>query len=172
MNITAVELDQWLNQRTPEHHAAAHHRLGDGFSDQLLAARQESIAAVEATGITDRPTEITQPPEWLRLSMLDTFIGWVRGTGRTCLHAPHPLRPEPVSACAWKPGIVVCAQCHPLLAAHGDRDRTCDRCGHLCDGIDAGDPIYPFVVWFGALAFHTGLCQPCRDDTNQTPAHD
>ena len=78
------------------------------------------------------------------------------------MHAPTHRRPEPVFSAAWRPGLVVCTQCLHLLGVTGVADRTCDRCGHVCDGIEAGDPIYSGTVFVGELGYQFGTCGDCR----------
>jgi hypothetical protein len=108
-------------------------------------------------------------PDWMRLGSLDTFLHWVAGEARVCMHAPDPRRPEPVFAAAWKPGLVTCGRCAFLLKAVGDDDRRCDCCGHLCAGVDAGDPICTTTVWLGALAYQAGVCGDCHTDFADPP---
>lgn len=98
--------------------------------------------------------------------------------GPTVVHAlraqvpPHLLdqasatrRYELIFACAWRPGLVVCAHCIPLLKAPTKlADATCDRCGRVCTGPATGDGIHPLVVQIGALTFSAGACRDCRPD--------
>lgn len=69
-------------------------------------------------------------------------------------------------AAAWRPGLVVCAACLVLLTlpARSVATRTCDGCGHVCAGVDAGDPIHPCAVGFGSLIYRFGVCGGCRPD--------
>ncbi len=110
--------------------------------------------------------DIAELPEWLRLDLLTTWTGWTAGTGRTCMHSPHPDRPEPVFAAAWRPGLVACARCvHLTVLARGSRaDRTCDRCGYVVAGIEHGEGIHPGRVTFGPIVFAYGTCPDCRPD--------
>ena len=71
---------------------------------------------------------------------------------------PNPDRPEPVFAAAWKPGLIVCALCTPLLKLVGEADKTCDGCGHACAGVDVGDGICTVTVMLSALSY--AACLP------------
>src|SRR4051794_40271824 len=97
--------------------------------------------------------------EWIRLSVIDTLLLWTHGNAKVCIHAPDPLRPQPVWTAAWRPGLVVCTGCTHLLKAVGDADKTCDCCGHVCAGTDFDDPIYPSTIWRGPLAYQFGTCR-------------
>ena len=173
--ITAVELDAALAELT-----AKLAELTPGELDELRAAipagiraqaDQANAARAQSIGWTihdeDDRVGFVSPPdidEWLRLGALDALASWIDGHGRTCMHAPDHRRPEPVFACAWKPGLVVCAACLYLLDVTGPADRICDCCGHLCAGIDGGDPIYAGTAWLGELAYEFGTCGDCRPD--------
>ena len=169
---TAVELDDMLAKLTPELLAQIrpHFPVPGAYVDQLRAAQAESIAAVEAAeNGTARYHPSAGIDDWLRLALLDTLIAWTAGTAKTCLHMPDWRRPEPVWSAAWKPGLVVCSRCLYLLeVASAQIDRTCDCCGHVTAGVDAGDPIYPTTVWFGQLAYSAGACHNCRPATAAT----
>jgi hypothetical protein len=109
--------------------------------------------------------DIATLPEWLRLDLLTTWAAWSAGTGRTCMHSPHPDRPEPVSAAAWRPGLVACARCVHLtvLPPGSTADRTCDACGHVVAGLpDEG--ISPGRLTFGPMVYGYGVCPECRPD--------
>jgi hypothetical protein len=173
MNITAVQLDDILARLTPEMVAVIAHTQPVGRRDQLVAAAAEAIAiakqGMEATGGGEaHELQHDNVPGWIRLGLLDTLIQFGAGTGRTCIHMPHIDRPQPVWSCAWKPGLVVCAACTPLLKAVGVMDQTCDRCGHVCDGVDAGDPIYALGVVLGPLTYSAGACNDCCDNGTTT----
>jgi hypothetical protein len=161
--ITAVELDAALGRLTPELLAELVAAAPPGFAayvDQINAATAHSISAHKGSERVELMAR-TDVDEWLRLGLLDTLIGWIDGRGRTCMHAPDYRRPEPVFGCAWRPGLVVCGQCLHLLDVVGEADRTCDVCGYICGGADAGDPIYVGTVWVGALAYEFGTCGDC-----------
>ncbi len=78
---------------------------------------------------------------------------------------PNPNNPEPVWACAWKPGLVVCTYCLHLFKLAGDADKVCDCCGRLVTGIENDDGIFTLTVWIGALAFQAGACRHCYRDS-------
>ena len=176
-NPTAVELDDFLarlesewEQLTPEQRnyvAAELSRVNNvAYTDQLAAARRDGIALSEfTTGKAAQQMPTARVDDWLRLGLLDTFTKWIAGKGKTCYHNPNYMRPEPIWACAWKPGLVVCNYCQHLLRAADIVDSTCDCCGHVCAGINAGDPIYPVTIWFGALGYRAGMCSDCRTNS-------
>ena len=106
-------------------------------------------------------------PEWVRLTLLDAFTTWASGRGSTCRHQPTPDRPEPVLAAAWRPGLVACMRCAHLtgLPSGSAKDRTCDRCGRVCAGLEHGDGIHPGMVQLGPLIYQYGTCRDCRPST-------
>jgi hypothetical protein len=168
--LTAPALDDLLCQLTAEQKAALNRRANPALVDQLRAAQAESVALMELA--ENQPGGARALPhadidEWLRLGLLDTLCKWVKGTARTCMHAPDPRHPQPAWAAAWKPGLIVCTHCLPLLKLFGDKDRTCDLCGRICAGLDHGDGIYTMTVWFGGLAFSAGMCAECRPNCTQ-----
>jgi hypothetical protein len=140
--------------------------------DQASAAANDThriltaIADATANGQI-HPMTAAQHPDWVRLGMLATLATWIKGTGSTCIHNPKPTRPQPVLSAAWKPGLVVCAHCTPLLRLpRGSiQDRTCDGCGTV---ITDGARLYSSIAALGMFAYHIGACEPCRywpDDT-------
>lgn len=146
--------------------------LGDmipGLRDQVRAAVNEAdqrvavgLAAGVYTGV--RPLAALQHPAWVRLGALDTLVAWLAGMGSTCTHDPHPTRPQPLVAGAWKPRLVVCLKCTHLLRVGltADTDRTCDGCGRVVAGLDGGDPIYPSALHVSVLQYGFGVCADCR----------
>lgn len=155
-HLTALELDAALTALT---HRGPNPQgtTTTALSDQIAAARRESMNLYRARGVT--PRAAPAPPDWLRLPMLDTLCQWISGTAQTCRHAPTPHRPEPVWACAWRPALVVCRDCLPMLRAVGDTERTCDRCGHRSSGPE--HPITLLTVWLGGMAYTAGACPDC-----------
>lgn len=142
--------------------------------DQLDAATDDAhqfmtAVAHAALGESDpRATDAAAVPGWIRLPLLDTLTTWMDGQARTCRHQPHPDRPQPVVAAAWRPGLVVCAGCAYLTALprNSKRDRTCDRCGRVCAGLEHGDGIYPGLIQLGPLVYQYGTCAGCRPETS------
>jgi hypothetical protein len=169
--ITAVDLDDALAELTPEARAEMQASAPAGWTalaDQVAAASGQSVAwAEQAENKRVEDARRTDVDEWLRLSLLDVFIQWTDGRGKVCMHQPDYRRPQPVFSAAWRPGLVVCAACLHLLGVTGAADRTCDRCGRVVEGVDAGDPIYGGTVWLGALAYEFGCCGDCRPDLGE-----
>ncbi|MDL4815478.1 hypothetical protein [Actinomadura opuntiae] len=165
----ALQLDELLCDLTPDQAAALRAALPTGFRDQLDAAAthtRQSLAAATAAGVLTRhaPIPTADHPAWIRLGITDTLVRWHAGSADTCMHAPHPLRPRPVFAAAWRPGLVVCGACGHLLAIppDSDTDRTCDGCGKVTAGPAHDDPIYPLTIVCGALTYQAGACRDCQ----------
>ena len=109
------------------------------------------------------PGQWQQMPPWVRLQLLDTWLTWSTGKARTCVHVPVVERPQPVFAALWAPGLVSCGPCSQyLLRLTGEADRTCDGCGRVVEGLEAGDGIHPCGVMFGPLLLFWGACGECR----------
>ena len=156
--ITATELDAILAELTPEVHARLT-KAASSHADQIEAAQAESIRLLEC--LEDRRVlrvARSSVEDWIRLGVLDTFIGWADGSGRTCRHMPDYRRPEPLFACAWRQRLVVCLRCVGLLKVTGDAAFTCDCCGRRCPEAEG---IYAATVWFGVLAYDFGACTDC-----------
>lgn len=137
------------------------------FLDQADAAARHAAHVLDQLGpkLDARPEDVAAAdiPGWLRLSLADALAGFLTGRADTCRHAPTPARPQLVAAAACKPGLVVCGACaHQLVAGPtgGPADRTCDRCGRVCSGLD-DDGISPGVVRYGPLVFTFGVCSDC-----------
>lgn len=142
---------------------------GVGFGDQVEAAgnaARRNCESLIGTGQKTQPTRSDDVPSWARLGALDALTGWTRGTCRTCVCAPSPHKPQPVVASAWRPGLVTCAQCVFLMdtGLSDIEDATCDGCGHVCSGPEAGDGIYRSAINIGPLTYLVGLCERCALD--------
>lgn len=130
------------------------------IDDQLDAAIAESFD--RAGSLLGGIAGVRTAAGWMRLGACVAVADWIEGRARTCEHQPHPMRPEPVYACAWKPELVVCADCMYLLDPDtAESDATCDGCGHRCVGVGAGDGIHPGALVFGPLTFLSGMCERC-----------
>lgn len=134
--------------------------------DQLDAAADQVYTGLERSSGTEKMLHIPAPehPGWIRLGLLTAFITWCSGKSATCLHDPHPMRPQPVAAAAWKPGLVVCARCQHLLELPKGsvKDRTCDSCGKVTAGVENDDPMWPIRVAKGPFIYLAGACRDCR----------
>lgn len=138
------------------------------YSDQMSAAQDEALAtskqAVTEGAFKTLAEGYTRDlPGWLRLGAFTALVEWTLGQGSTCMHDPHPMRPQPVYAAAWRPGLVVCARCPHLFALRhsSERDRTCDCCGKVVSGVIAEDPIRPSMVHIANLTYSVGTCMGC-----------
>ena len=76
------------------------------------------------------------------------------GGSRTCLHAPtwHGW----LVAAAWRPGLVVCPQCAPMLRPRRGTEFACDLCG-----TDNPGDCQPAAVAAGRLLLVYGACGDC-----------
>jgi hypothetical protein len=166
LKINAVEFDELLSKLTYESLAPLRDAVPTALHDQIEAAQTQALSTVEAvaeqTGQTMGYLPTRDVDEWLRLGLLDTFVAWVQGDATTCRHAPALTSPQPVWSCAWHPRLVVCGWCLPLLSAADEiADATCERCGYVTTGVDAGDPIYTLTVVAGVLTYQAGTCTDC-----------
>lgn len=110
-------------------------------------------------------------PAWVRLQILDVALKWSRGQISTCRHSPDPTRPDPVVVGLWRPDLVSCPLCSAeLLRLVGDPDRTCDGCGRIVAGPEAGDPIYPTTVTHGPMMISWGACGDCFTPPPKVPS--
>jgi hypothetical protein len=116
---------------------------------KALAAQRPADAAPQPGGV----------PDWVMVSGLETLSRYALGLGSTCMHNPDPLKPRPVYACAWRPGVVACADCAPrLFRLVGEADKRCDQCGAISDRVNTA------LAPFGLLTFLFGLCAGCFGD--------
>jgi hypothetical protein len=124
---SAIAHDEWLRNLTPQQWAERDAAAPPGSLDQLGAAGAEAVAIAEAI-LGNRAESIAtcDVSDWLRLGLLDAFTTWAAGKGKTCLHASHYSRPEPVWSAAWKPGLVICGLCTHLFRMTEQADYTCD----------------------------------------------
>jgi len=164
-----IALDDLLLAASSATVRALRARVPGHLLDQADAAAGDARTLLgrvaEATGTTPREMDPGDVEDWLRLAGVDALRGFLDGSARVCTHNPTPRRHEPIFACAWRPGLVVCARCIPMLKAPTRvADLTCDRCGRVCAGPAAGDGICPLVLQIGALTFNAGACTDCRPD--------
>ncbi|MFI6513578.1 hypothetical protein ACIBCT_38745 [Streptosporangium sp. NPDC050855] len=142
------------------------HAAGHGWIlDQADAATRDTnsvlTAAAAAAGSNALHLNLVDHPDWVRLGLLDTLARWAAGQASTCMHSPNVMRPQPVLAAAWKPGLVVCAACaHLLQLPKGSaRDRTCDACGVV---VPSSGAIWSTAASHGGFVYQVGVCEPCR----------
>ncbi|GGQ23673.1 hypothetical protein [Streptosporangium pseudovulgare] len=133
--------------------------------DQADAAARDTCntltTAAAATGSTPLSLPLDQHPDWVRLGLLDALAAWITEQATTCLHQPHPARPQPVISAAWRPRLVVCSACaHLLRLPKGSaKDRTCDGCGQVVPDHGA---IWSAAASHGGFVYQYGVCEPCR----------
>lgn len=167
----ALLMDALLTEAPPEVVEEFRRRLpthGTEFDDQMQAAVADTDAlAIDVSTMIDARRSAVMPadvPAWVRLGMFATLAQWGSGTADTCMHNPSPARPEPVTAVAWKPGLVACPACggHLFrLPRNSDADRRCDGCGRVTRGLEHDDGIIPSTVQMGALLYTVGACSDC-----------
>ncbi|MER7280488.1 hypothetical protein ABT369_39225 [Dactylosporangium sp. NPDC000244] len=168
--ITLAMEQLFLHPDFPKLAEHVHKLLPVDAADQHGAANRHTRELASAIGDHLNSTRIEGGPDavpgWLRLGVIEAWIGHCSGTADTCRHSPAIGSPQPVLAAAWRPGVIVCGRCTHLLppVRNSVQDRTCDGCGHECAGVDADDPIYPSVVQLGSLIFQFGMCDSCRLD--------
>src|SRR5690606_34913467 len=114
-----LALDDLLCDVAPETLAAVGDRFPAWYRHQARAATTQIHTGLQnaaARGTIDHTAAMpaSQHPGWVRLSVLDSLVRWFAGTADTCIHNPHPSRPQPVMSAAWKPGLVVCGRCTRL----------------------------------------------------------
>jgi hypothetical protein len=140
MPPTPVDLADQLDSATADAHRYAQQLIGD-------------------------MADVGEAPGWARLGTFDALVRWMQDDSRTCMHNPEPLRPAPVYACAWKPGLIVCTECtHLLRAPNRTADMTCDGCGYVCASIEDGEGIHRSTFIFGPLTYLMGFCGRCLDE--------
>lgn len=165
----ALALDDLLARASPADVEALRALVPTGLLDQADAATAEVrglLDRVTATGdLADRfDLPSGDHPSWVRLGLTTTLASWCTGMAATCLHGPHPSRPQPVHAAAWKPNLVACGECIHLLALprNSDADRRCDGCGTVTAGPDIDGGIHQCMATVGALTYYFGACEGCR----------
>lgn len=166
MNL-AITLDDLLHHPNLTHivEDARTHTEAASYSwlhDQAQAAPQHILTTITAAGGGDiLPLGFNDHPGWVRLGLLDSLTRWVTGKSATCLHNPHAMRPQPVLAAAWKPGLVVCAACPRLLSLRkgSPKDRTCDGCGTV---VPSTGNIWANATNYGEFVYRFGVCDGCR----------
>lgn len=173
VGAAVLAIDDLLTQATPEQVAALRAYVAANptpLGDQVLAAARHtdemmnSWAAEQGSRADLLPASIY--PDWVRLGLLHALVAWLMGDpgAHTCPHSPSPNHPEPVFGAAWKPGLVICHLCGHLLQLprNSAADRMCDGCGRVTEGVEAGDPVYPVQVAYGAFIYFMGCCQGCK----------
>jgi hypothetical protein len=155
--------------RTPEF-AEARKRAPVGYMDQLIAAEREGAKYVQEalqmghlTG--ERMMNARDNPSWVRRPMFEALTIWVTNMGRVCLHNPSAKRPQSVYAAMWRPRLVVCAHCTPMLSMPGRglsvQDRTCPGCKRITGGPDTGE-LHLHGVQSSVMTFAFTVCTACR----------
>lgn len=159
----------WLKTADPDDLAALAATAANtlpGWRDQYQAAARETGNACRVTVARSGGTCLPggRVPDVVLLQALDILARWCDGGIRLCLHAPHPSRPEPVATALWRPGLIVCGRCPHLLTLRPGSvaDRSCDLCGHVAEGTEHGDPIYPATFQHGPLVVLFGACRDCH----------
>lgn len=141
------------------------------YKDQLDAAERESAEYVRAaltTGdvIDQRMMTAQDNPVWVRRALFEALIVWTANMGAVCVHNPSARAPQPVYAAMWRPRLVVCAHCTPMLTMAGRglsaQDRTCPGCQRITGGPGSGDELLFRGVQVSMLTFAFPVCAACR----------
>lgn len=168
MTASAVALDKLMSRLTDADRAEMRSRAPVHLLDQSDAATSQAERLFKDMGSAMKATiggaDYGDVPDWLRLSLVDTWAGFIEGTLDTCQHAPRIDRPQPVVAAVWRPGLIVCTACIYLTKATGAADLTCDRCARVRAGLERGEGIHPCSISFGPLLYFYGLCPDCLRD--------
>lgn len=158
----ALAIDDLLTEAPPEVRAALVDAVPPQLRRRIEGVSHDLVAGMSALGSPQAvgPREV---PPWVRLCVLETWSRWALGTADTCMHAPRIERAEPVSAAAWRPGVVACGQCsHLLTLPRGSAaDRRCDGCGRVTAGPEHGDGIRPCVLKVATMLYLLGACERC-----------
>lgn len=173
-DINALQLDEFVSL-PPEFRGQIEAEVPAWYKDQMGAASsdtEELTAWITKGKGQNCEVNFSDIDDWMRLGLLDTMAQWLNGKARTCIHDPNPMRPEPVLMAAWKPGLVVCVSCSPLLKIFGDADKTCDCCGHICAGPENNDSMRVMTLRNGAVIYQAGVCQGCRFKFDKGENHD
>lgn len=148
----------------------ARERAPVDYMDQLNAAERESSQYVRealASGdlLNERMLDAADNPPWVRRPMFETLIAWVTHMGQVCVHNPSSRRPQPVYAAMWRPRLVVCAYCTPMLSMSGRglsvQDRTCPGCKRITGGLST-DELHLHGVQSSVMTFAFTVCSACR----------
>jgi hypothetical protein len=171
VTTTVLALDKMLRNLTDADRAEMRARAPVHLLDQLDAAAAQSERLFKGMGAAMKATvggvDYANVPDWLRLSLVDTWARFIGGTIDTCQHAPRIDHPQPVVAAVWRPGLIVCAHCIHLTKATGTADLTCDRCARVCAGLDHGEGIHSCSITFGPLLYFFGLCPGCMTEHSE-----
>lgn len=172
MTTAALALEQLMTHpRYPELAAKLRALLPAHIVDQADAAVDETTLFTKALSVLlDARSGAVRPedlPGWLRLGLLQAWVGFASGQASTCRHSPTASSPQPVFAAAWKPDLVTCGNCVFLFSLRGDSDAdaTCDSCGHCCAGPAVDDGVYPAMIQLGPLVYQYGTCRDCTPST-------
>lgn len=136
---------------------------------EALAHRDATIEALlkafaDQRGGQRRLVEHSKIPDWIRLGAVSALAQWVAGESETCTHVPSPNgAPFAVIAAAWKPGLVVCAQCQHLIAGLSEEEEMrCDCCGRITTMEEGG--IHALSISTGSIMYRAGACASCIPD--------
>jgi hypothetical protein len=141
----------------------------DAAASDLASQTNREMAILQQTGYYGpgfwNEASSDELPAWIHEGWREAFEPWTRGEARTCEHTPNVFAPQPVYACAWRPGPVVCADCQYLFAAASvAEDRTCDGCGRVTAGPEKGDPICAGGITKDFMSYRVGLCRTCTPE--------
>lgn len=142
--------------------AAGYRALIDQGDAATREARHNLYSEARATRAVVKHIRHPEHPEWVRYGLLTAVVAWTVGEAQTCPHSPDPRHPQPVTAAAWKPGLVVCVRCPHLLELPRDsaENWTCDGCRTVVNPGEGGR-IKALTLSYGAFTYRIGICTGC-----------
>ena len=120
----------------------------------------ESTMALLSHHLTHAQIAATSP-EWFMRGWYPAVAGYLLGWDESCPHHPDPLKPQAVTAAAWRPGLYVCRRCVELLDVPDTPEGGyyCDACRTLCP--PEGPPVKELARAVGEFLYIVGLCPRC-----------
>jgi hypothetical protein len=129
--------------------------------DQLSAAMRHVQTVIrDLADANDERIVTTRPSGWLLAQGLALQAAMNGRTARACRHVAYA--PAVAYAAVWKPGIITCAACRPLLAPDPAEDLICDKCRKHTPG-----GLHPCAVAVGPILLAFGVCPTCLPDVDK-----
>jgi hypothetical protein len=119
---------------------------------KMVEQAYQRMPVNQADQIAAGARKLGKLPAWTLLGLIKAVADWDYDNSRACDHCPRDLT-GPAHFAAWKPGLVVCAECTHLL---GDAQR-CDHCGKPDD---SGLETCNIIV--GSINYHVATCDDCQ----------
>lgn len=128
------------------------------LADQVTAATRQARTALLEAGPAGWGDTVQVPtlPAWLAEHWNALRAAITAGTAQACKHLA--AGPRVAHAAVWRPGVLVCSLCSPILTPNSVEDSTCDRCRRYVRRI------YPGAAQVGPVLLGYGLCRRCKAD--------